>query len=298
LDRRRGGQLVHEGGAGELADHERGRAGEDEPEPDVAHDLAAPAAGQRDRSAEGGEHAEEQHERQGFDGTGNRLRQAELLGAQDLDLRGARRQLVDKLCPGADAPGELGEQCAQVERDHPALRGDRSPAVVEDGIDQQRVGTPVGFLPCHLDSGAVQRPLGDVVGGAAQGVGRRGGERVRAGGQRLAQLAGDVDVGVQLIDEVAGDRGLDRGLLEQRRARPSPLVGLQRLAADPDGHDRQHREQAAQDHKDAGSGQANLGPRGGCRFGDRSAVARRSRCRGRAHRPSDLRRTRCSVGGC
>src|SRR3954453_6868376 len=72
-------------------------------------------------------------------------------------------------------------------------------------------------------------------GGGPTGVAARGGrpEPPPRGGPPLFERLPHVDVRVQLVDQVHGDRASDLGILEELRAGARPVVRVQRLALHP-----------------------------------------------------------------
>ena len=82
-----------------------------------------------------------------------------------------------------------------------------------------------------------------------QSPGGRAGQGRESRRERLFQFGLDVHVGEELVGEVIGELGLDLIVLEQLVARVNPVVGVQRLAVDPDREDRQKRDQGAYDQQ-------------------------------------------------
>ena len=74
----------------------------------------------------------------------------------------------------------------------------------------------VGLLPERLDARPLEGLVGDGPGDVAQAAGGRSRQALELLRQRVAQLALDVDVRVELVDEVAGNRRADRRVLEER----------------------------------------------------------------------------------
>ena len=118
----------------------------------------------------------------------------------------------------------------------------------------------------------------------AQRAGGGRGERIEPGRERRADLLGDVDVRVQLVDEVDGDLVADHGVGEHLGARLRPVVGVEHLPVQPDGEQRDEREQARDDdHRDGDPvschtrKQTECGPRGNgagrCAGGGRACLS-------------------------
>ncbi|HEX3173550.1 MAG TPA: hypothetical protein VHQ43_04935 [Solirubrobacterales bacterium] len=67
--------------------------------------------------------------------------------------------------------------------------------------------------------------------------------------ERFFQFALHVHAGEELVGEVVGELGLDLPVLEELVARLDPVVGVERLAVDPDREDGEERDQRGQDEK-------------------------------------------------
>ena len=93
-----------------------------------------------------------------------------------------------------------------------AIRG--FPELLHSRTTEQRVGGPD---ECRLERGGERRP-----------------ELLRLRRESLGQRAADVDVVVQLVDEIHGQRASDLVVLEQVRTRGRPVVRAQRLSFHPD----------------------------------------------------------------
>ena len=119
------------------------------------------------------------------------------------------------------------------------------------------------------------RPAEECVGGANQGrlESRRDrrGEGLRYGRQPLLERLADVDVLVELVDEVDGDRAPDGGVLDELRARVREVVRVQRLPLHPDVERGDEREHACQDDESPGN------PAAPARRGGRRLARRRLR---------------------
>jgi hypothetical protein len=100
------------------------------------------------------------------------------------------------------------------------------------------VGVAVGGLPRGLRPWPRQHLARGALGEAPQGTGGRPGQRLRPRRQRGPDLARDVDVGVELVDEEAGDPIADHLVLEQAAAGGRPVVRVEGLPVDPDGEHR------------------------------------------------------------
>ena len=123
---------------------------------------------------------------------------------------------------------------------HVALPGPDEAALVLDHLDQGAVGDRVRLFPGILEARGADHLPGPLHRDSAQAA--RGGARdpLDAAGEDSLQLLGDVDVGVELIDRVVGERVADLVLVEQLAAGVDPLACVERLPLDPGGEDREH----------------------------------------------------------
>jgi hypothetical protein len=105
------------------------------------------------------------------------------------------------------------------------------------------VGATVGSAPEAFGLRGFQRPFGDFRSELVQRPGSRAGERCEPRRERLFQFGLNVDVGEEFVGQVIGELGTDLVVLKQPIAGVDPVVGVERLAIDPDREDRQERDQ-------------------------------------------------------
>ena len=111
------------------------------------------------------------------------------------------------------------------------------------------MGGAVGGAPGAFGLGGFQRPFGDFGGELVQRPGGRAGEGREPRREGLFQFGLDVDVGEEFVGEVVGELGLDLVVLEELVAGVDPVVGVERLAVDPDREDRQEGDQGGDDQQ-------------------------------------------------
>ena len=121
------------------------------------------------------------------------------------------------------------DQLAEVER-HLAVAG-RDPVarLVLDHVDELLLRQRAGVDPELLDARRVEQAVDRVGRGLAQRARHRSRQRLELLRQPLLEVAGDVDVVVELVDEVHGQRLAHRGILDQLGARLPPGVLVEHL---------------------------------------------------------------------
>ena len=224
------------------------RAGRDEADAVRAHRLAPPAGRDEQRDREQQQRQRDEHDRQRAQDAQAVLRGVELVRAQDRDLGRVGGQARGHPSADADARLRLLEQRLEVEHHDAAVGRDHGAAALEHP-EQQLVGVAVGALPGELRARAGEHLVGGALGEGAQGARGRPGERLRARRQRIPDLALDVDVRVELVDEEAGDLVADHLLLEQTAAGGRPVVRVEDLPVDPDGEDRDEGHDRREHHE-------------------------------------------------
>jgi hypothetical protein len=141
--------------------------------------------------------------------------------------------------------GEVRDEAGQVEGDFAVLGRDSFPVVFQHG-QQLFVCGPVGVSPEALRGGGLEDLVGALARDLAQAARHWACQLLGFAGQDVFQFLFDVDVGVELVDEIVADGGADRRVLDQPVAGVDPVVGVQRLALDPDGEHAEEGEQRAQ----------------------------------------------------
>ena len=102
---------------------------------------------------------------------------------------------------------------------------------------------PVGVLPEFLRGRAFPAPCSAPLPATERSrAGDRAGELLGFAGQDVFEFFFDVDVFVELVDQVVGDRCADLLVLDQLVAGVDPVVGVERLAFDPDREDAEEGE--------------------------------------------------------
>ena len=108
------------------------------------------------------------------------------------------------------------------------------------------MGDPVGRDPELLHARPLEQDVDGVRRRAAQHAGERSSERVELRRQPLLERGGDVDVVVELVDDVDGERVLDLRVLNQILACALPGAGVEHLPLDPESQDRDEHEHGGQ----------------------------------------------------
>ena len=180
------------------------------------------------------------HDRERLEQLDDRPHGVELLGVHDLDHAGALGQ------PRAvDRQAELVPTCAI------SGRTSRTTALPFSRIARLSLLTSAMNWSCVSDAalaqsacsrGDVEQLLDGPDGRFAQRAGGGRGEPLQARRQRLAQLRRRVRVVVDLVDEVHGERAVDRVVGDQRLGRLVPVVLLEELACRPHREDGQDRD--------------------------------------------------------
>jgi hypothetical protein len=101
---------------------------------------------------------------------------------------------------------------------------------------------PIGRQPQVLHTVGGQQPLGCPLRVLAQSRRGRRRQRLRCRREQCLQLGRHVDVGIELVDQVSGERLLDLGLLQQLGGGGVVAVGVEHDAPDPQ---RQHRDRTS-----------------------------------------------------
>ena len=235
-------ELVHHVVPADADGDETDHADDDDDDPDPAH-RTAPVAGDPDREREGGEREQREHPGQGLEDVDAVLRRLELVRAQDLDLADVFGNLVCDLVAEADAICGFEDDHLQIQRDRSLVGRHRVAAALEHGeqglvrlVDRQR--------PQPLQTGLLQRPLDQAVGGLAQGGGSWTGEALVVVRELLLELCLDVDGREELIDRSRGDRRSDLVVLDELGARIDEDLVVQHHAIDPHGRGCEEQEQS------------------------------------------------------
>ena len=176
------------------------------------------------------------------------LRRGELIGLEDRQLAGVGGDFRGELAGDPELAAAFGEQRLEVEGDFAAAGRDRRAFVVED-LQQRFVGGAVGRAPEAFGLRGFQRPFGDFGSELVQRPGGRPGEGREPRREGLFQFGLDVDVGEEFVGEVVGELGPDLVVLQELVAGVHPVVGVERLAVDPDREDRQERDQGGDDQQ-------------------------------------------------
>ena len=176
-------------------------------------------------------------------------------------------------CRQSQLRRELPHQRPQVDVHGVAAERDRLRLVLDD-VDELLSGQALRALPRLLHAGASEKLERGLLRDRSQAAGGGSGERLSRGGSAASQLAGDVDVGVDLVDHEIGDLGFDRVVLQQRAAGVGPVIGVEHLPVGPHRQRSQRDEDGRHDqqHADQDPSAAGCGPRRSRSFGRLAAA--------------------------
>ena len=195
------------------------------------------------------QHDERQQQRlDGVQSLGAALGGLQLIRSQQDDPARIRRQGADAASDGG-VPGDPADERPEIEHDLAVRRRQGPVAVIEEAV-QLTARALVREAPCPLGLGRGEHALRALHEHVPQARCGRGRERLRARGQRVAQLARDVDVRVELIDEVRRERLPDLGVLQDLGTRVGPRRRIQGDAPDPQ-RQRAGGEQDRREHHEA-----------------------------------------------
>ena len=99
------------------------------------------------------------------------------------------------------------------------------------------MGFAVGRFPEAFGLGGFQGPFGEFGSELAQAAGGRAGQGREPRREGLFQFGLHIDVFEELVRQVVGELGLDLVVLQQLAAGVDPVIGVERLAIDPDRED-------------------------------------------------------------
>ncbi len=148
------------------------------------------------------EHEHEQPGTQHPDRLDSRLRRGELIGAQDRDHTGVRRQPFKRTRGQPEVGAELRDERAQIESDDTAAGRDAEPGLVLEHIHELLVRNGVGIRPDLLDPRPVEEELHALRGRLSKRRRDRTGERLEVGRELLLEPCADVPLLVELVHDI------------------------------------------------------------------------------------------------
>ena len=199
-----------------------------------------------------------------------------------MNWRGVLGQPRFQLLADPERIADLDQERTQVERDIAARGRDRIDAhVVPEQAQQRLVRAAVHLLPELLDARALEERVDRADGGLSERARERPGEALEVRREVLGERLLRIEVRIELIDEIDGERLADVVVLEELRARVDPRVRVERLALHPerqraDEHDQRPEHDERPDDDRAGPGAQVRVPHAGSVLGLVTGVIIRS----------------------
>ena len=242
-----GRERRHEVVAEQVPDDEHEKPHEREPDSRVAQGRPPGSAREPDRDPVEREHGDEQPGAERAHGLDAGLGGGELVRLHERDRPGLGRQLGERILREPELGAELEDQLVQVEGDDAVAGGDAVAGLVLQHVHELLVGDRAGVdeqlfdaWPPEQGGHALRRRLRE-----RAGEGRT--ETLEVRREPLRQGLAHVDVLVQLVDRVGGDRGLHLRVLDDLGRRLVPGGVVEHLPLRPGGQDRDERENGGED---------------------------------------------------
>ncbi len=174
------------------------------------------------------------------------LERIDLFGLEHHELAGILRDAVDCGTGQTESVSQLDEHLAQID-DERSARGRQRTDVVTVGEDDERgVGCSVDALPQCPEPIAGEQLVDETDGVGLQRCRQRSGKLRGLTGKQRFEFARDVDTGEQLGGEVDRQRPTDVVVGQHLVGGRHPLIGVERLSADPAVERRGHADDRGQ----------------------------------------------------
>ncbi len=186
------------------------------------------------------------------------LGRLQLVGLDDRDLTGVRRQTIIDVADDGDPVAELDDERSQIQNDVPALCLE-SPRVAFQHVDERAVSLGDRADPQLLDPRPLEQCFCHGLGARADAARDRAGQPFQLRRQPLVDRRLHIDVVEELVDEARGDLIADRVICDQLTGRVLDGAGVEGLVADVAREQGDDREERADDDEDPGEQHAPHG---------------------------------------